>query len=342
MDSVARLPSADRNDLFGASARKRKLSPLVVEKDFWVCWTLHRIFTLPAPPAHVLFKGGTSLSKVFKAIDRFSEDIDLSFNREDLGFGGDNDPTAASSGKQRERGLSGLKTKCQAVIREEMLPALLGAFTEALQVAPGTSWKLVLDPDDPDQQTLLFQYPTDIKDAAGYINPLVRLEFGARSDHWPTVRKTIISYAAEDFPDAFPHPECEVQALSAERTFWEKATALHAWCHMPEQKAIAPRNSRHYYDLVQLVNHDAGKNALQDVELLTEVVRHKKTFYASAWASYDTAIPGSFRLVPSEPRIGQLRQDYERMREMFFVDPPPFDNIIAALRDIESLINSRQ
>jgi predicted nucleotidyltransferase component of viral defense system len=89
MDNIARLPATDRMDLFSATARRRSLTPEIIEKDFWVCWTLKRVFTLPDPPAGLLFKGGTSLSKVFGIIDRFLEDVDLSFNRAELGFGGE-------------------------------------------------------------------------------------------------------------------------------------------------------------------------------------------------------------------------------------------------------------
>jgi predicted nucleotidyltransferase component of viral defense system len=88
MDDVARLPSSDRSDLFTTSAARRGISPIIVEKDFWVCWTLRRVFALQNPPASLVFKGGTSLSKVWGVIDRFSEDVDLSFNRDQLGFGG--------------------------------------------------------------------------------------------------------------------------------------------------------------------------------------------------------------------------------------------------------------
>src|SRR5205823_9226493 len=108
MDDVARLPITDRMDLFLATARQRGLTAEIIEKDFWVCWTLKRLFTLPDPPAGLIFKGGTSLSKAYGAIERFSEDVDISFQRADLGFGGENDPAAARSGKQRAQRLDDL------------------------------------------------------------------------------------------------------------------------------------------------------------------------------------------------------------------------------------------
>jgi hypothetical protein len=124
MDDIARLPLTDRADLFAEVARQRGLTPAIIEKDFWVCWTLKRLFTLPEPPAGLLFKGGTSLSKVFGIIERFSEDVDLSFDRAGLGFGGDSDPANATSGKKRKHGLEALTETCRRVIQEKLLPQL--------------------------------------------------------------------------------------------------------------------------------------------------------------------------------------------------------------------------
>ena len=116
MDDVARLPAADRADLFMVTGTGRGLTSEMIEKDFWVCWMLKRVFTLPEPPAGLLFKGGTSLSKVFGVIERFSEDVDLSFNRAELGFGGDSDPLNATTGKKRKHCLEALTEMCQRVI----------------------------------------------------------------------------------------------------------------------------------------------------------------------------------------------------------------------------------
>src|SRR5271155_2431017 len=214
MDDVARMPPADRADLFSATAGRRGLRQEIIEKDFWVCWSLKRLFTLPEPPAHLLFKGGTSLSKVFNAIVRFSEDVDLSFNRADLGFGEGHDPLHAPSGKKTRQWRDDLKDVCRRVIHEQFLPQLTAAFTASLGEPPGPGWRLELDSEDADQQTLLFHYPTRREpQAAGepdYIKAFVRLEIGARADHWPSVQESIRPYAAEEFPHLFREPGCPV------------------------------------------------------------------------------------------------------------------------------------
>jgi hypothetical protein len=184
MDDVARLPAADRTDLFAAAASRRGLTVEIIEKDLWVCWTLKRVFTLPDPPAGLLFKGGTSLSKVFRVIERFSEDVDLSFDRAGLGFGGESDPLNAPTGKRRKYGLEALTEACQRVIRERLLPQLVAAITDALGEPPSAAWRLELAEDDPDAQTRLFRYPAGNRprpaDEPAYIQPVVRLEIGMR------------------------------------------------------------------------------------------------------------------------------------------------------------------
>lgn len=343
MDNIARLPADDRADLFVASGRNRGLASAMIEKDFWVCWTLKRLFTLPKPPTSLLFKGGTSLSKVFALIDRFSEDVDLSFDRAGLGFGGECDPLNAPSGKQRKRALEALTQDCRHVIRERLLPQLTDAFRDALGHPTSSLWALELADDDPDEQTLLFHYPPGIRsrpsEEPAYIQPVVRLEFGARSDHWPAVDAVVSPYAAADFPQVFHDPACHVRALAAERTFWEKATLLHMWHHAPAKKKFRDRQSRHYYDVVRLYQHDLGRAAVKDIELLQKVARHKEVFFPAAWAKYGDAKPGTLRLMPPETRRRELERDYRQMQEMIFGEPPTFDQLLETLCEIEQQIN---
>ena len=186
MDDFAKLPAGDRDDLFRTVASRRGLNPAIIEKDFWVCWTLRRVFSVDAPPAGLLFKGGTSLSKVHNGIKRFSEDIDLSFDLSGLGFGGLADPLAAASGKKRQKVLQSLSETCREAIREQLLPQWNAAFDPTLEKASSQAWTLALASDDPDQQTLVFQYSSStskrLTDEPAYIRPVVRLELGARSE----------------------------------------------------------------------------------------------------------------------------------------------------------------
>jgi hypothetical protein len=343
MDNIARLPATDRMDLFSATARRRSLTPEIIEKDFWVCWTLKRVFTLPDPPAGLLFKGGTSLSKVFGIIDRFSEDVDLSFNRAELGFGGESDPLNATTGKKRKHGLEALTETCQRIIRDKLLPQLVAVFDTALGESLSAAWSIEIAGDDPDGQTLLFRYPSGNRSrpdgGPAYIQPTVRLEIGARSDHWPAVEGTVTSYAATEFPDVFKEPSCNVHVLTAGRTFWEKAIILHMWHHAPADKKFRDRQSRHYYDVVRLYQHELGMAAVKDIDLLLKVALHKEVFFPTAWARYEDAKRGTLRIVPPDSRLSELEQDYRKMQEMIFGEPPAFESLLDTLREIERKIN---
>lgn len=337
MDDVARLSPTDRADLFRSVAAKRGLSDAIIEKDFWVCWVLKRVFSLEKPPAGIIFKGGTSLSKVYKLIERFSEDVDLSFDRAGLGFGGDADPMKAPSRKRREAAVDELAKACQVAVREKLKPQLAESFEAALGTKEG--WSVESATDDADDATLLFAYPSSPVGQVDYIKPLVRLELGARADHWPAEPGTVLPFAAEDYPNLFKGPSCEVKVLAAERTFWEKATLLHKWYHAGSDKRFPDRQSRHYYDLYRLSQSPVREKAISQLSLLTSVAEHKQIFFAQGWAKYETARPGTLRLAPPTERIRELERDYAAMQQMMFGAAPSLEVILAGLGELESQIN---
>lgn len=345
MDKVALLPADDRAALFGETGAGRGVADTIIEKDFWVCWTLRRVFGLPkGTTATLVFKGGTSLSKAFGAIRRFSEDIDLSFDRAELGYTGDRDPEKEGlSRKQAAKLIDDLVGDVERHIAEQLLPALRAAIVEQLGEPANGEWSLEIDAAD--AQTVNFQYPTALPateyEGMAYITPRVKLELGARGDPWPTEEKVIRPYAADDYPDFFVEPDTSVAVLSARRTFWEKATALHAEAHRPAESPTPQYFSRHYYDLSILLGTDEGRAAVADLDLLAQVAQHKTTLFRSGWASYETARPGTLRLVPDEARVKDLRADYRAMAPMMFDQTPPsFDDILAKIAELQETINS--
>ncbi|MGH7941439.1 MAG: nucleotidyl transferase AbiEii/AbiGii toxin family protein [Limisphaerales bacterium] len=179
MPSFAQLPPDQRRRLCNEAQAKLGLHAVSVEKDFWVCWTLRELFQLPEWGSHFTFKGGTSLAKGWKLIERFSEDIDVVIERDFLGFGGDRGPEHAPSKKQQRARLDALKAECQKRIRHSLQPALAARFKSVLPA--DAAWKLEEDPADPDGQSLSFFYPAVIETAA-YVQPVVKIELGARSD----------------------------------------------------------------------------------------------------------------------------------------------------------------
>jgi hypothetical protein len=190
-----------------------------------------------------------------------------------------------------------------------------------------------------DPNAVEFRYPPASTKHLDYVTPQVVLELGTHAEFVPHDLFTIRSFVVEEFPKLVADGEIEVLALLAKRTFWEKATILHAEYHRPPEKPIPDRYSRHYYDVAMMAQGAIRAEALSDIDLLAQVVRHKEIFYPSAWARYDLARPGSFRLVPPEARMAALERDYRNMAMMIFGEPPSFDSIVATLRTLEEEIN---
>lgn len=211
MNTVLRLTNAQRAELFRAAALRLAFDEVIVEKDFWVCWTLQQLFTLPNIGEHLIFKGGTSLSKVWRAVARFSEDIDVSLTREWLGFTGERDPENAGAGKQQRGRIEELSAACATKVATELLPALRERATQALGAK---GWVIAVDPDD--AQTLRFTYPSALPDnaAGAYVRREVKIECGARSDTWPAEEHVIVPYSAEVVPAVDDANRCTSPVVS--------------------------------------------------------------------------------------------------------------------------------
>ncbi|RYD32181.1 MAG: nucleotidyl transferase AbiEii/AbiGii toxin family protein [Verrucomicrobiaceae bacterium] len=332
-DPYLSLTPRERLELLDAASRQRGLAPAILEKDYWVCKTLDALFALPELGSHLVFKGGTSLSKVYGLIDRFSEDVDVSFHRDFLGFGEDHDPEAAT-GQEQNRRIKALQLACIDRIRDTLLPSLHEAFGTLLGGTEG--WSLEIDPADP--QTLLFHFPRAGGPGLAYIAPAVRIELGARSDHWPAEDHPIRSHLGETFDQ--PIGLASVRSLAAERTFWEKATILHAEAHRDPAKPMPARHARHYHDLARMAAGPVAERALADAVLRERVVIHKSVYFRSGWARYELAVPATFRLLPPRARLPELEADHRAMVPMFFSPPPPIGDVLATLAGLETRIRS--
>jgi hypothetical protein len=346
MDEFARRPDGDRRAFIEEAATRRDLTPVIIEKDFWVCWTLRRLTTTPELKDHITFKGGTSLSKAYGIIQRFSEDIDLTIRRDAPLIDKVASPMEPDiSGKERERRTKALKAAAQAYVETVAMSALTNAIEAALGIAE--VWSVELDPDDKDGQTLLFNYPrtsgwgNNWGSAWGgdagtdYIKPRIKLEYGARGEPEPFEARAIMPYLAEEFPDELPASETLVPTLSVVRTYWEKATLLHALHH---KGVLRDGLSRHYYDLFMLDRADVTADALSHPELLAAVVRNKNLMFADKAASYDTAVIGQLRLFPTG-MTEALASDYNAMADMFMAAPPSLPELLEAIDGLEKRLN---
>lgn len=340
MDTFIKKPNGEQRIYFEQAQSILGLPPVSIEKDFWVCWTLWKLFNLPEWGKQLVFKGGTSLSKGWGLIERFSEDIDMVINRDFLGYGGDKSPEKASSNKQRKNRLENLKQTCRSRIHSELKPALEQCFMVVLPSGIKWSLEIASPEEDPDGQTLLFQYPGILTGSSTYLQPQVKIELGARSDTWPTELPIIKPYLAEAFPTIFAIDKFTVQAVAPERTFWEKAMLLHEETFRSVDKPRKARLARHYYDLWCLIKKGVAERAVQNPDLFAGVAEHRAIFFKQNWMDYDTLRPGSLCLLPRNDQIAAWRQDYNAMRgEMFFGVVPDFDEILKVVANFERKFN---
>ena len=329
MERFAAGSEAERADLFAEAAVKVGLAPAMVEKDFWVCWILKRLFTDAEIGSRFVFKGGTSLSKVFGLTDRFSEDVDLILDWRliGLGQGGDDPYEDFKSNTQQDKFNKGINERATSYMKASMLPAIRRALHGVDQI------DVSIHAESPDSIHVAF--PATYSDE--YVRSEVCLEIGPVASWTPSSRRMIRSYAAEAFPEAFDEALCEVLTLDAERTFWEKATILHQQAH--RTGSMPSRYSRHYYDIYRLATSSVKGKALANLDLLADVGAFTRRFYPSPWAKFENAKPGSFRVLPRDEHAAELRRDYAAMKSMFFSEPPAFEDVLNGLAELEAEIN---
>lgn len=329
----------DRIDTFLSAAQRLGANAQYIEKDFWVCWTLDVLYHgLPAGGPRLLFKGGTSLSKGYGLINRFSEDIDITAFREDLNQAATVEELEGLSGKKRKAKLDAIRDACQAWVSgplQEGVTARLDGF-----VSKGG--KVVLDDTDPDGQTLLVFYPSIVPGETDYIRPAVRIECGAKSALDPHREATVRPYIADDAPslDIFVSGVTTIEPI---RSFWDKAVIAHGlrrWFEIRgELRQEGQRISRHYYDLHCLLNSVVGAAALAAEDLATDCVRHARLFFDRPDFDLASAQRGSWVIEPGAGMLGRLRGDYEKTIPMIFGRAPAFEEIMASMKKINESIN---
>ena len=325
------LDARQRADILRTIAARSGRAAIILEKDIWVCWVLQALFSMPDPHP-MAFKGGTSLSKVYRVIDRFSEDVDVTLDYR--AFNDGFDPFADRASRNQIRLFSErLKDHVADYIHDVVAPAL-GAAADRL-AADGRHDIRIGD----DGETIRFGYPSAVEDPS-YVRSEVVLEFGGRNVIDPNQRHTITPDMAALTPD-LDYPAATVTVLSPLRTFWEKATLVHVECHRRRLASHHNRLSRHWFDLTRLAAHDIGRAALADRELLEDVVRHKKVFFHASYANYDQCLDGRLRLVPDDDQLPGLQADYDAMRAAAIIadDAPGFDVLVERIRILEANAN---
>ena len=330
MYKIANLPSSERETLFRNTARKMHVTEAIVEKDFWVCFTLDYLFYKCKWHDGFAFKGGTSLSKAYSLIERFSEDIDLILDWRILGYEKDA-PLVISSNTKREKFILESRDRLFAFLKNDFVPE----FKKDIRKILGREINIYVDPND--DGIVNFEYPASFSDSS--ILSVIRLEIGALAAWTPTCMARITPYAYDFYPQLFDKGGTEILTTTMERTFWEKATILHQEAQRADGSKVPSRYSRHYYDFYCMVKKGVLDTAIKDEELLIKVAEFKRKFYPRSWAHYELARIGTLKLYPAESSIQDLKTDYESMQKMIYGESPSFDELLDFIKGIELYIN---
>jgi hypothetical protein len=339
MSQIATLTAEERREVFIETGVRLGIPPFHVEKDYWVCWTLVALFNNNTVGPHLVFRGGTSLSKGWGLINRFSEDIDLSMNREWLSNDSEIDTSFADDSKSgRERRLKALRTECRRVVSEFIVPTLKDRY---LKVAKDGDDRITVETIEKarDPFVIYFRYPeSGLTPPSNYFQPRVKIELSGRADGVPVAIRTIEPYVTGVFPNLNPTGrQYEIPCIKPIRTFWEKVALLHELNTRPERSVPGSRQSRHLYDLHQLWFEGGLSQEVTSSDMLFKtVMTHRSHFFAYNWVDHLSLKPSQLVICPPEDELALWRNDYQQMESMFFREAPKFEQIVESMRAIEA------
>ena len=316
-----KLQEQERTEVFRQISKKINLNEVAVEKDWWVTAVLRALFALPYAE-NLLFKGGTSLSKCYNLIERFSEDVDIAINREFFGFFGNTFTIKQISKNLRKATCKFIRNNLQFDLARQMeansIPTDL--FSVKMNITPVTT----IDPEK------VFVEYKSIFNASPYIKNIVVLEIGSRSMIEPMLKVEIQSFIDKHFPQAsFAEKSFEINSIVPECTFLEKICLLHEEFSKPNKQVRVERMSRHIYDLAKIIDTPIAENALKNKELYQSITAHRRMFITIKGFDYNTLNPKTINIIPPESIIELWKEDYEKMqRTMIFRESLTFSEVI--------------
>lgn len=322
-----KVDNKEKEAVFNAIAAQKGMKSFAVEKDWWVSRTLEIIFQMDIAK-HLVFKGGTSLSKAWKLINRFSEDIDLAIDREFFGFSGD----LGKNQRDNLRKKAGIYTT--GTFFKELEEEFKKRGFENLKFS-------VINTGDSDQdpRVLEIYYPNVIPVETDYILPRVQIEVSCRSLREPFTVKTFGAWVDEEFTDKeFAEPLFEVPTVNAERTFLEKMFLLHEEFHRPVEKMRVDRLSRHLYDIFQLNKAGIAEQAINNKQLYETIVAHRYKFARVGNVDYNLHHPKTLNPIPIASKMEEWKADYAKMKEdmIYEEDKPSFKELITNVEVLKS------
>ncbi|GBU23875.1 hypothetical protein R83H12_00494 [Fibrobacteria bacterium R8-3-H12] len=338
MDEIVKLSDAERLELFQQTSSKLNIPAAMVEKDFWTCWILWKLFNDSEIKEVLRFKGGTSLSKCYNLIERFSEDLDIVLAKE-LVLGEDAlfKPSYTKQRKFLDE-LSERSAQYTRTILKNKISKILGNSVKVYTDDEYAKINLGHKQEKIDNNNLHIIYPKATRDS--YLRPDILLEIGIISAWTPNEPKEVQPYISKAYPN-IKIASAVVPTIKAKRTFWDKATILHREYYRSNDTHTPERYSRHYYDLYKIGLSPVKDEALADFDLLAEVVDFKDKFYHCPWAKYKEVLSGGLHLLPNDKNRKQLAQDYKAMRGMIFGNIPDWNEILDFLQELENETNQK-
>lgn len=326
-----KLTEQNKQNIFREVAIGINLPPAAIEKDWWVVRTLELVFASSIAP-HTVFKGGTSLSKAWNLIDRFSEDIDLALDRRFLGFDKTDDKMTGSQ-------VSKLRRLSAKFIADIYFPELAELFTAA-----GLNVNIQLaEVKTDDQDPLIIEiYYTAVTEQISYLQPRVLIEVGSRSLIEPFDERSFTSMVGEKYKGmVFADGNILIPSVNPQRTFLEKIFLLHEEFQLPTEKIKVERKSRHLYDLEKLMDTEYAVAALGNKELYQTIVKHRAKLTPLSGIDYANHTPDKINPIPPDAIIGAWENDYQTMQESMLYNPSlPFDKLIERIYELKSRINN--
>lgn len=335
MNSFIKLSPEERK-IYCQQAVERMQIPLpaaVIEKDFWVCWTLNLLNGIPELTGNITFKGGTSLSKAWGLIERFSEDIDIAINRKVFGQHPPYGAEDAESNRQRKIRLEELENKSSNFIREFLLPSLHKKISSYLNPDEYTLKPI----QKGNEVNLEFEYPGTLKNELGGLLPVVLIELVPRADEIPNEERKITPILYEVFKDLLGEGTFNISTLSPARTFLEKLLFIHET--LGGFNKGSERKSRHYYDLLKLYRAGVFDLIRDNRELLQMVVEHRQTFFRYNTLDYAGILKHGVQVIPPKESWADWRSDYSRTTVMIYNDIPSFDDLMQFAAHLEKEFN---
>jgi hypothetical protein len=325
------LSTSDKQDIFNEVAAEINLPAAALEKDWWVVRTLELVFASSIAP-HTVFKGGTSLSKAWNLIDRFSEDIDLALDRRFLGFDKTDDEMTGSQ-------VAKLRKVSAKFIAEKYYPELEQFFN-----ATGLKVNIKLGEiktDDQDPIIIEIYYPS-VTEQVAYLQPRVLIEVGSRSLIEPFDERSFTSLVGEKYKGMeFADGNIIIPSVNPQRTFLEKIFLLHEEFQLPTEKIKVERKSRHLYDLEKLMDTEYAISALSNAALYQTIVQHRAKLTPLRGIDYANHTPDKINPIPPDAIIKEWEKDYQAMQESMLYNPSlPFDKLIERMKELKSRINN--